>query len=199
MSREADKIARLAADVERLSAEVQRLRAHVDALHEGARVLGVDVALAQQQSEQVVQRELELRYARSVAGRTRETGASRRRLVFVVDPDEQVQRLAAASLGSAGFDVRTFAAVETVIDHVAVEVPRAALIDLSLAGTPAVVLAEYLRRTARTSHVRRLGMTAFVPPARAVRAFSALIEKPLRPDELIDVVERSLRPRSRPA
>jgi CheY-like chemotaxis protein len=190
MERTNGSIEHLVSNVADLTRQVSELRDRVAILYERAHGLGADLDVTAAAVRTVAGEVAELRS--EISQELRARPGRGHDLVFVVDRDEAVHRTVAAGLGSAGITVRSFGSVQSVIDHLGVEVPRAALIDLSTTDLPALALAEYLRTSVRTTRVCRLAMTAVVPRAAEARAFHALIEKPLTAEGVLDVVRRSL-------
>jgi CheY-like chemotaxis protein len=191
MPTDPERLLRLASDVASLRHEVDELRERIAQLTGRADVLVADIVEASTATAAVssavhglsTRVQEEMRRARGL-----------RNIVFVVDHDADVRGLATEALSDAGFAAQGFERGDELLQVLPLVVPSAVLIDLTAPGMPGAVLAEYLRSNPRTSRVRRLGMTGFVPSASEARAFTALIEKPLEPAALVDSVRHALRP-----
>jgi DNA-binding response OmpR family regulator len=135
-------------------------------------------------------------------GEAGNTGVSRR-LVFVVEDEEDIARLISHNLQAAGFDVQSFVSGASVVSEALREMPSLFLLDVMLPGADGFDLCRQIRQTATLSATPIIFLTAKTAEADRVRGLELggddYITKPFSPRELVARVRSVLRGVRQPA
>jgi len=117
---------------------------------------------------------------------SRSEGDPRLRAILVED-DEAVRRSLQLVLHARGYDVRSFASAAPLLDDAPIDAIDLLVTDYRLPDGDGLGVLRAMRRAGW--HGRAVLITAFPSPALADSAracgFDAILEKPLRPNELI--------------
>lgn len=120
-----------------------------------------------------------------------------RRLIFVVEDEEDIARLISHNLQAAGFDVQSFVSGASVIAEALREIPSLFLLDVMLPGTDGFELCRQIRQTATLSSVPIIFLTARTAEGDRVKGLEMggddYITKPFSPRELVARVRSVLR------
>ena len=114
--------------------------------------------------------------------------------VMVVDDDPMIRRSIARLMRSAGIAVRTFASPVHFLREELPAGPACVLLDMCMEGMTGLEVQEALRRNER--HVPIVFLSAHGTIPTAARSFKHgaedFLEKPVRPDELLEVIHRAI-------
>lgn len=120
-----------------------------------------------------------------------------RRLVFVVEDEEDIARLISHNLQAAGFEVRSFVSGGSVVAEAVREMPALFLLDVMLPGMDGFDLCRRIRQTATLSSTPIIFLTAKTGEAERVKGLELggddYITKPFSPRELVARVRSVLR------
>jgi RNA polymerase sigma factor (sigma-70 family) len=118
------------------------------------------------------------------------TGAT----VLLVDDDPAVRRGVSRLVRSAGFAVRTFASPEDFLRQELPAGPACVLLDLRMEGMNGLQVQDALSRNDRAMPVVFLSGHGTIPAAAAgfKQGAQDFLEKPVRPNELIDALHRAI-------
>lgn len=109
-------------------------------------------------------------------------------LVLVVDDDVDTREMYGWCLEGYGFRVQLAGSVAAALAHAAVETPAAIITDFTLPGGDGFSLADALRGSADTAHVRLVLVSGRTFDAdaqeRARTLFDRVLLKPVLPDDL---------------
>jgi FixJ family two-component response regulator len=114
-------------------------------------------------------------------------------IVYIVDDDEAVRHSICLILELGGFLIRPYASGAELLRDARPDATGCLVIDLNMPGLSGLEVVEQLRR--ERNMVPAIVMTGNANAralAAADRAGAALIEKPFRPGELVNCVERAL-------
>jgi len=114
--------------------------------------------------------------------------------VMVVDDDASIRRSISRLVRSAGYAVRTFASPADFLRHQLPEGPSCVLLDMCMDGMTGLQVQDVLRRNDRQVPIVFLSGHGTVSTAvTGVRnGAEDFLEKPVRPDDLIDAVSRAI-------
>jgi len=114
--------------------------------------------------------------------------------VLVLDDDPEVLRSISHLGRSAGFDVRTFSEPEALLHHELPPGPACVLLDVSTGAMGGLDVQEALLRNERGVPVVFLSGNGTVSQAVAALKSGAedFLEKPFRPGDLLEVIERAV-------
>ena len=120
-----------------------------------------------------------------------------RPLVLVVDDHVDSRDLLAAVLREIGVSLAEAGCGKDALARLRVPpMPRLVLLDLSLPDCHGTEIVRALKSDTRTTHIPVIALSASVTPADKAAAAAAgcegFIEKPLLPDEVVDLVRRVL-------
>ncbi len=120
-----------------------------------------------------------------------------RRLVFVVEDEEDIARLISHNLQAAGFDVQSFVSGASVVSEAAREMPSVFLLDIMLPGADGFEICRQIRQTPSLSSTPIIFLTAKTGEADRVKGLELggddYITKPFSPRELVARVRSVLR------
>lgn len=120
-----------------------------------------------------------------------------RRLIFVVEDEEDIARLISHNLQAAGFEVRSFVSGGSVVAEAVREMPALFLLDVMLPGMDGFDLCRRIRQTATLSSTPIIFLTARTNEADRVKGLELggddYITKPFSPRELVARVRSVLR------
>jgi two-component system phosphate regulon response regulator PhoB len=120
-----------------------------------------------------------------------------RRLVFVVEDEEDIARLISHNLQAAGFDVQSFVSGSSLISEASREMPALFLLDVMLPGTDGFDLCRQIRQTPSLSSIPIIFLTAKTAEADRVKGLELggddYITKPFSPREMVARVRSVLR------
>ncbi len=109
--------------------------------------------------------------------------------VLVVEDDEFIREVIAASLDDSGFNVDAFADSQGLWQHLKRHRPNLVLLDLSLPDTDGLAICRRLRASSGTAAVPIIIVSAMSQPLTIRAAFeagaTAFIKKPFDIDELV--------------
>jgi FixJ family two-component response regulator len=123
-----------------------------------------------------------------------EDEGARATTVLVVDDDPAIRRSVARLIRSAGFDARTFASPVEFLRHPLPDGPSCVLLDMCMDGMTGLEVQQALRRNARHIPIVFLSGRATIPIAAAgfKQGADDFLEKPARPQQLIEAVSRAI-------
>ena len=125
------------------------------------------------------------------------TPGSLRPLIFVVEDDEDIGRLIAHNLRSAGFEVQNFLTGAAVLAQTVRETPALILLDIMLPGVDGFELCRHMRQTPSVAATPIIFLTAKTSESDRVKGLELggddYITKPFSPRELIARVRSVLR------
>ena len=125
-----------------------------------------------------------------------------RDLIFVVEDDVDVSRLAEHNLKTAGYEVATFLSGSSVVSSAIASQPALILLDIMLPGINGFDLCRQIRQTEQVSRTPVIFFSARTQEPDRVQAFEAggdgFITKPFSPRELIVRIRNVLRSRLDP-
>ena len=120
-----------------------------------------------------------------------------RRLVYVVEDEEDIARLISHNLQAAGFEVRSFVSGASVLAEAMREMPSVFLLDVMLPGADGFDLCRRIRQAASLSSTPIIFLTAKTAEADRVKGLELggddYITKPFSPRELVARVRSVLR------
>lgn len=120
-----------------------------------------------------------------------------RRLVFVVEDDEDIARLISHNLQAAGFDVQSFVSGGSLISEALREMPALFLLDVMLPGADGFDICRQIRQTPSLSSIPIIFLTAKTAEADRVKGLELggddYITKPFSPREMVARVRSVLR------
>ena len=120
-----------------------------------------------------------------------------RPLVFVVEDEEDIARLIAHNLQTAGFEVQSFVSASSVISEATRELPALFLLDVMLPGADGFDLCRRIRDTPALAATPVIFLTAKTAEADRVKGLELggddYITKPFSPRELVARVRTVLR------
>jgi DNA-binding response OmpR family regulator len=123
-------------------------------------------------------------------------GASRQR-IFVVEDEEDIERLIRHNLQAAGYDVQSFLSGTNVLDQALRDLPSLFLIDVMLPGTDGFDLCRQIRQSETLAKIPIIFLTARTDEADRVRGLELggddYVTKPFSPRELVARVRTVLR------
>lgn len=109
-------------------------------------------------------------------------------LVLVVDDDVDTREMYGWCLKGHGFRVQLVGSVAAALAHTAVEIPAVIITDFTLPGGDGFTLADAMRGSADTAHVRLVLVSGRTfqadDQARARTLFDRVLLKPVLPDDL---------------
>ena len=112
-----------------------------------------------------------------------------RRLVYVVEDEEDIARLISHNLQAAGFEVRSFVSGASVLAEAMREMPSVFLLDVMLPGADGFDLCRRIRQAASLSSTPIIFLTAKTAEADRVKGLELggddYITKPFSPRELV--------------
>jgi DNA-binding response OmpR family regulator len=128
--------------------------------------------------------------------------AAARRLVFVVEDEEDIARLISHNLQAAGFDVQSFVSGGSVVSEALREMPSLFLLDIMLSGADGFEICRQIRQTPALSSTPIIFLTAKTAESDRVKGLEMggddYITKPFSPRELVARVRSVLRGVRRP-
>jgi RNA polymerase sigma factor (sigma-70 family) len=114
--------------------------------------------------------------------------------VLVVDDDPAIRRSVSRLIRSAGYAVKTFASPTEFLSHQLSDEPSCVLLDMCMEGMTGLEVQERLRQGDR--HVPVVFLSAHGTVPTAARGFkhgaADFLEKPVRPEELLDAVTQAI-------
>ncbi len=120
-----------------------------------------------------------------------------RRLVFVVEDEEDIARLISHNLQAAGFDVQSFVSGGSVVSEALREMPSLFLLDVMLPGADGFEICRQIRQTPTLSSTPIIFLTAKTAESDRVKGLELggddYITKPFSPRELVARVRSVLR------
>jgi two-component system phosphate regulon response regulator PhoB len=120
-----------------------------------------------------------------------------RRLVFVVEDEEDIARLISHNLQAAGFGVQSFVSGGSVVSEALREMPSLCLLDLMLPGADGFDLCRQIRQSPTLSGTPIIFLTAKTAEADRVKGLELggddYITKPFSPRELVARIRSVLR------
>ncbi len=118
--------------------------------------------------------------------------------IVVIEDDSSIRRMTELWLTTKGMDVTTFAEGESAIEHIRQSIPGAVILDLALPGLDGYDILKILRADPRTRDIPVIVVTAHadVESEVQVKTLGAdeFVRKPFKPQSLIAVIERVMRP-----
>lgn len=122
-----------------------------------------------------------------------DTGASRSKLLFVIDDDDDLRFTMGLALRDAGFEVRELASADEALEALSSSMPGAIFLDYHIEGTTAEALVEALRaRGLGAVPVMLLTGSADVREIAARMRVFGWLAKPFEIDALIDRANKAL-------
>jgi FixJ family two-component response regulator len=114
--------------------------------------------------------------------------------VLVVDDDPAIRRSVSRLMLTAGYSVKTFASPTDFLSEKLPEAPSCVLLDMCMDGMTGLEVQERLRQGDRHVPVIFLSAHGTVPTAALGFKHGAddFLEKPVRPDELLDAVSHAI-------
>lgn len=114
--------------------------------------------------------------------------------VLIVDDDPAIRQSVSRLLRSAGYSVKTFASPDEFLSHSLPDEPTCVLLDVCMEGMTGLEVQDRLRQCDRHVPVVFLSAHGTVPTAAIGFKHGAddFLEKPVRPNELLDAVSRAI-------
>ena len=114
--------------------------------------------------------------------------------VLVVDDDPAIRQSVSRLVRAAGYSVKTFASPTDFLTHPLPDAPACVLLDMCMEGMTGLEVQDRLRQGDRHVPVVFLSAHGTVPTAALGFKHGAddFLEKPVRPDELLDAVSRAI-------
>ena len=114
--------------------------------------------------------------------------------VLVVDDDPSIRQSVSRLIRAAGYSVKTFASPADFLSHPLPDEPACVVLDMCMEGMTGLEVQDRLRQGDR--HVPIVFLTAHGTVPTAALGFKHgaddFLEKPVRPDELLDAVSRAI-------